>query len=201
MVLRYIRCTTSAPYTWRAQGVVLCSLCSFIYFIEKSRYIYRHKSEPTPPTTTKKTMVIKHTTTATHAYTHIGDSSTSRNEQLIKFQLKKAEFCAKNKNEKKKKIWRIHSRLQASPVCERIVEMFTSIRRSRHRRHSGSVALTRLTSWYFLRKSPLRCVGHSWRNQIDSSVACNKSKPHASQRTALTTLPFDINAHDCSTYD
>lgn len=106
MMLRYIRCTTSASYTWRAQGVVLCSLCSFIYFIEESRYIYRHKSEPTPPTTTKKTtMMIKthdYSNTRIHIHTHTrGDSSTSRNEQLIKFQLKKAEFCAKNKNEKK----------------------------------------------------------------------------------------------------
>lgn len=63
-VLHFIRCTktTFSSHTRRTQGEVLCS---FIYFIEESRYIYRHKSEPTrPPTTTNtKKMVIKHATT------------------------------------------------------------------------------------------------------------------------------------------
>lgn len=43
----------------RTARSALLFFISFIYFIEKSRYIYRHKSEPTPPPTTK--MMIKHT--------------------------------------------------------------------------------------------------------------------------------------------
>lgn len=96
MVLHFIRRTrtTASSHTRRTQGEVLCS---FIYFIEESRYIYRHKSEPTPPPTTMNTkmMMMKYATTHTHTHIH---NDTTRNEQLIKFQLKKAEFCAKNEN-------------------------------------------------------------------------------------------------------
>lgn len=65
--------------------------------------------KPTPTTTKTKTMV-----TTTH-YTHIHKIAT-RKEQLIKFQLKKAEFCAKNKN-KKKLIWLTRNSFKSSPLC------------------------------------------------------------------------------------